>query len=196
MAKTRVNTSALSIWRGREGSGSRRNRWTLVGRPRGTRESVRGWAARFFFFSSTRRHTRYWRDWSSDLCSSDLGDIAWLTGGAAENEGPDDGEGGDFGFSDFVAGIDALVMGRATYDVIAPFDEWPYQGKPVHVLSSTLEPGADDRITVHRSFVEAVAALNAAGYPREDASQRAGGGPVRCGRLGYSPEGGKTETVN
>src|SRR5258707_10678101 len=24
-----------------------------------------------FFFSSRRRHTRYWRDWSSDVCSSD-----------------------------------------------------------------------------------------------------------------------------
>src|SRR5947209_15682008 len=26
----------------------------------------------FFFFSSRRRHTRYWHDWSSDVCSSDL----------------------------------------------------------------------------------------------------------------------------
>src|SRR5258707_1513895 len=25
-----------------------------------------------FFFSSRRRHPRYWRDWSSDVCSSDL----------------------------------------------------------------------------------------------------------------------------
>src|SRR3712207_9122071 len=25
------------------------------------------------FCSSRRRHTRYWRDWSSDVCSSDLG---------------------------------------------------------------------------------------------------------------------------
>src|SRR3712207_8700021 len=30
----------------------------------------------FFFFSSRRRHTRYWRDWSSDVCSSDLPDEA------------------------------------------------------------------------------------------------------------------------
>src|SRR5438445_8718242 len=29
----------------------------------------------FFFFSSRRRHTRYWRDWSSDVCSSDLGQL-------------------------------------------------------------------------------------------------------------------------
>src|SRR5690606_39658462 len=27
-----------------------------------------------FFFSSRRRHTRFSRDWSSDVCSSDLGD--------------------------------------------------------------------------------------------------------------------------
>src|SRR5690625_3742058 len=30
----------------------------------------------FFFFSSRRRHTRWPRDWSSDVCSSDL--YAWL----------------------------------------------------------------------------------------------------------------------
>src|SRR3712207_9258310 len=29
-------------------------------------------AADTIFFSSRRRHTRYWRDWSSDVCSSDL----------------------------------------------------------------------------------------------------------------------------
>src|SRR5207253_3342455 len=40
----------------------------------------------FFFFSSRRRHTRWPRDWSSDVCSSDLGiqvpnrerEIIWL----------------------------------------------------------------------------------------------------------------------
>src|SRR5258707_11987202 len=31
----------------------------------------------FFFFSSRRRHTRYWRDWSSDVCSSDLLREGW-----------------------------------------------------------------------------------------------------------------------
>src|SRR5207249_6283719 len=44
-------------------------------------ETVRGWSARksrwerwlcYFFFSSRRRHTRSKRDWSSDVCSSDL----------------------------------------------------------------------------------------------------------------------------
>src|SRR3712207_7367632 len=35
----------------------------------------------FFFFSSRRRHTRYWRDWSSDVCSSDLRPRAHADGG-------------------------------------------------------------------------------------------------------------------
>src|SRR5690606_40005494 len=29
----------------------------------------------FFFFSSRRRHTRFSRDWSSDVCSSDLREL-------------------------------------------------------------------------------------------------------------------------
>src|SRR5258707_5759924 len=33
-----------------------------------------------FFFSSRRRHTRYWRDWSSDVCSSDLPGAAAAAG--------------------------------------------------------------------------------------------------------------------
>src|SRR5690625_6065983 len=31
-----------------------------------------------FFFSSRRRHTRWPRDWSSDVCSSDLEDVIEL----------------------------------------------------------------------------------------------------------------------
>src|SRR5437016_6465100 len=31
------------------------------------------WSLFFFFFSSRRRHTRLVSDWSSDVCSSDLG---------------------------------------------------------------------------------------------------------------------------
>src|ERR1041385_9183698 len=33
---------------------------------------VRAWVLVHFFFSSRRRHTRCSRDWSSDVCSSDL----------------------------------------------------------------------------------------------------------------------------
>src|SRR5256884_4232168 len=34
----------------------------------------------FFFFSSRRRHTRCSRDWSSDVCSSDLIDLLFIDG--------------------------------------------------------------------------------------------------------------------
>src|SRR4030066_1598504 len=38
-----------------------------------------GFASRVFFFSSRRRHTRFKCDWSSDVCSSDLGFVAQIT---------------------------------------------------------------------------------------------------------------------
>src|SRR5256885_10677673 len=43
-----------------------------------------------FFFSSRRRHTRLQGDWSSDVCSSDLGEgtTADITEGLATRAGP------------------------------------------------------------------------------------------------------------
>lgn len=44
----------------------------------------------------------------------------------------------DSGYEKFMAGIDALVMGRTTFETVCGFDiDWPYQ-KPVFVLSTTL----------------------------------------------------------
>lgn len=44
----------------------------------------------------------------------------------------------DMGYGAFTAQIDALLMGRNTFDTVCKFDgEWPYQ-KPVFVLSNTL----------------------------------------------------------
>src|SRR3989442_15966838 len=37
----------------------------------------------FFFFSSRRRHTRCGRDWSSDVCSSDLSHVQQASNGDA-----------------------------------------------------------------------------------------------------------------
>jgi dihydrofolate reductase len=47
---------------------------------------------------------------------------------------PDDPE--DHGYHDFVATVDALVVGRGTFDVVRGFPEWPYGDKRVVVLSS------------------------------------------------------------
>jgi len=43
----------------------------------------------------------------------------------------------DFGFGRFMSGIDALVMGRITFEKVLTFGSWPYD-KPVFVLSNTL----------------------------------------------------------
>ena len=44
----------------------------------------------------------------------------------------------DMGYSEFMSQIDALVMGRTTFETICGFDiDWPYE-KPVFVLSNTL----------------------------------------------------------
>ncbi|QPN89290.1 dihydrofolate reductase family protein [Proteus vulgaris] len=60
------------------------------------------------------------------------GNIDWLT----DIENP---ENSDFGFADFLNEIDAIVMGRTTFETIMSFDiDWPYT-QPVFVLSHTLK---------------------------------------------------------
>ncbi|MEV7522262.1 dihydrofolate reductase family protein [Streptomyces sp. NPDC091371] len=83
------------------------------------------------------------------------GDIEWLTSYSPE-------EVGDTGYTEFMAGIDTLAMGRATYEKVLTFGFWPYEGKRVAVLSTTLVTD-DERITVYRSFDELLAGLTAAG---------------------------------
>ena len=56
----------------------------------------------------------------------------------------------DTGYKAFMSDIDALVMGRTTYETVCGFDiPWPYT-KPVYVLSSSLKPGSlkfDEHVT-------------------------------------------------
>ncbi len=58
------------------------------------------------------------------------GAIDWLL---AQHAAAPPGE--DFGYARFMAGVDALVMGRKTFDSVLGFDPWPYAGKPVHVMT-------------------------------------------------------------
>ncbi|MFD7261717.1 dihydrofolate reductase family protein [Streptomyces sp. NPDC059874] len=83
------------------------------------------------------------------------GDIEWLTSYAEE-------EVGDTGYTEFMAGIDTLAMGRNTYEKVLTFGFWPYEGKRVAVLSTTLNSD-DERITVYRSLDELLAGLTTAG---------------------------------
>jgi dihydrofolate reductase len=44
--------------------------------------------------------------------------------------------GEDCGYAEFMSTIDVLVVGRHTYEQVAQFEPWPYEGKRVVVLSS------------------------------------------------------------
>ena len=54
------------------------------------------------------------------------GDLDWLPHGSGE----------DHGFTPFLASVDAIVMGRHTYEKVLTFGAWPYGDKLVVVLSS------------------------------------------------------------
>lgn len=47
---------------------------------------------------------------------------------------PDGGE--EHGYEEFMKSVDALIIGRNTYDRVLTFDSWPYGSKPVIVLST------------------------------------------------------------
>jgi len=46
------------------------------------------------------------------------------------------GGGEPHGYDEFIASVDALVIGRKTYETVLAFDTWPYGRKPVFVLST------------------------------------------------------------
>lgn len=61
---------------------------------------------------------------------------------------PMQGAGADYGYAAFMASVDGLVMGRATYDVVRGFGAWPFEGKRVFVLThadpASVVPVADE----------------------------------------------------
>src|SRR3712207_5256065 len=89
----------------------------------------------FFFFSSRRRHTRYWRDWSSDVCSSDLHAAAVIHPAGRVRE-----------LFDVNVGGTQLVLDRSRRAGARRF---------VHVSSNSpfgANPSPDDRFTEDSSF--------------------------------------------
>lgn len=46
------------------------------------------------------------------------------------------GGGEPHGYDEFMATVDALVIGRKTFETVLAFDTWPYGEKPVFVLST------------------------------------------------------------
>lgn len=73
------------------------------------------------------------------------GSIDWLRG----NTEPEPGE--DYGFRAFFDRVDALVMGRNTFDKVLDFESWAYGEKPVFVLTHRpvdLPGELSDRVTL------------------------------------------------
>lgn len=78
--------------------------------------------------------------------------------------------GADCGYATFMSGIDALVMGRRTFELARSFPEWPYGKTPVVVLSRRLRAlprGVPDTVKLSRQAPAAlVARLAARGLKR------------------------------
>jgi dihydrofolate reductase len=76
------------------------------------------------------------------------------------------GGGEPHGYEEFMATVDALVIGRKTYETVLAFDEWPYGEKPTYVLSTRpLSPAPSGAVVEHLSGVpaEIVSQLSARG---------------------------------
>ncbi|WP_339867238.1 dihydrofolate reductase family protein [uncultured Algoriphagus sp.] len=74
----------------------------------------------------------------------------------------------DIGFNEFTAGIDALLMGRNTFEVVAAFEgEWFYK-KPVFVWSNSLtvipEKLKDKAFLVKGNIMEVLAEIHGKGF--------------------------------
>jgi dihydrofolate reductase len=84
------------------------------------------------------------------------GGLDWLPAGGGE----------EHGYEAFIATVDALVIGRKTYETVLTFDAWPYGAKPVYVLStSALAASPRGAVVEHMSGppVDVVAALTSRG---------------------------------
>lgn len=79
----------------------------------------------------------------SVFCGVSLdGFIARTDGSLDFLEGDGTAEMGDHGYEAFVSGIDAIVMGRHSFEKVMTFDAWPYAKKVVVLSSQTIDLGA------------------------------------------------------
>ncbi|MBD2763455.1 dihydrofolate reductase [Kocuria sp. cx-116] len=87
------------------------------------------------------------------------GDIGWLTDPPPRQHNYVDSSHHAESWETFFPSVDHVVMGRGTYETVSTFDEWPYTGKRVLVLSTTMD-ARDNRITVVQTLDEAIVALS------------------------------------
>jgi dihydrofolate reductase len=68
--------------------------------------------------------------------------------------------GEDFGYGDLLASIDALVVGKTTYEQILTFGKWPYAGKQTFVVTRTPLTTARNDINFVNSIQAFMEAIN------------------------------------
>lgn len=88
------------------------------------------------------------------------GSIDWLNAANAAGE--------DHGYGDFIAGMDAILMGGETFRTVAGFEPWPFR-QPVIVLSRKQDPALLPewmamRVEIVRSPAASVALAEARGW--------------------------------
>lgn len=92
------------------------------------------------------------------IATSD-GRIGWLA--------PFESAGEDYGYAKFYDSIDAVIVGRNTYNQSLTFSEWPYPDKPVWVFSTRPLPAERADVTVtSKSPSEVAMELKALGLRR------------------------------
>src|SRR5437870_13687786 len=103
-----------------------------------------------FFFSSRRRHTRWPRDWSSDVCSSDLASnqLIWGTGNPVPmfdaTYRP-----GDNLFTNSVISWDPESGKMNWYFQYTPGDHWDYDEVGTHILIDGVVNGEPRKVVTH-----------------------------------------------
>lgn len=81
--------------------------------------------------------------------------LDWLENFAPPMDAPKE----DYGFKEFVNGVDTLIMGRHTYQIVLTAPQWPYPDKRVVVLSSSLTSVHEKAELYQGSIVELIARL-------------------------------------
>lgn len=99
------------------------------------------------------------------------GSFDWLEGFPAEA----------FGFDTFMETVDAIVMGRATCEVIRRMGDWPHPGKPAFVVTSRDLPDPPPGVRARPDLAALVAEIEARPFRRVWIE---GGGQLLRGLLG------------
>jgi dihydrofolate reductase len=94
------------------------------------------------------------------------GDLAWLTDPSLRPHITETTAHPARTWETFFPTIDTLVMGRSTYETVFGFDPWPFVGKRVIVLSTTIKADTDNRVEVARSVQDAAGMLEGASTRR------------------------------